>query len=219
MEVIGGMDDIGDDDHDDGDHDHEDDDHDHEHTPEMDIENEEAMGTSEATEVFMLPTPSFLPHLATIRFAADDEAMMYVNGMLISSINDWTAYATISMQLFVGDVIGIEVRDIGGRWHGVIVSIDFADQSYLTGRDEWRAVKWFEEGEGEGGAWKSRTFDGCDWPLAMKRENEDVWVPGKSISFPYDNGAKYVWAGGMEMDDMEGGGGVFLRLVIGGASC
>lgn len=166
-------------------------------------------------EAFSSPSPSSSPHpnMATIRFAADDLAQLYLNGDMLSAINDWTAYALVSIQLFPGDVVGIEVTDIGGRWHGVIASIEFENVSYVTGRDPWRAIQAVPVEAGQPD-WKSKEYNGCGWPLAVLKPNEDVWVPGKAISFPYSNGAKYVWAA-----DATEGGSIYVRFVIGADGC
>lgn len=131
--------------------------------------------------------------------------------MLISAINDWAAFATLSTRLYFGDVVGIEVLDSGAGWHGMIAEIEFAGGAFVTARDEWRAVG--EAAVGNGQQWTLREFDGCQWPLMIEKESESVWRPRKAIGFPEKNGAKYVWAANVAE------GAVYVRFVIGGEDC
>lgn len=130
--------------------------------------------------------------------------------MLTSAINDWAAYATVTTRLFFGDVVGIEVMDIGGRWHGIIAEVVFAQGAFVTGRDEWRAVA---SGAVADGDWSLREYDACGWPMAKVKEGDGVWFAGKAVDYPEENGARYVWATNASA------GAIFLRFVVGGAGC
>lgn len=157
-------------------------------------------------------TASPTPEMATIYFAADNEAKLYVNGYFIRGINDYMKFEGVVLELEKGDVIAIHAKD-RGVWYGVIAAIQFRDETFVTGQEGWKAVKEYEI-PGIADLWKFKSFFSCDWKIAKMRE--EILGPqiGKAPDFPYWLGAKYVWADGAQEND-----GIFLRYVIGGEMC
>ncbi|KAI0562306.1 cell surface glycoprotein [Gracilaria domingensis] len=165
---------------------------------------------SPTTTPSVSPSPS--PKFATLHYAADNEAFVYVNGVLVSALTDWRLFETISFPLRRNDVVAILANDKGG-WYGLIAALYVGDRWFVTGRDEWKAIKAFEF-PGDDELWTVRFFDTCSWDLVEARPNADVIFNGKAPDFPYETGAQYVWA-----DDAGENDSIFVRFVLGGEDC
>lgn len=118
-------------------------------------------------------------------------------------------------------MVGILATDYG-FWYGAIVSIEVGGVRYFTGGPGWKAkaVK-MNENENENANevveplfWTEETFNSCGWKMADILTDDGMWHPGKALGFPYDSGARYVWAEGAGENDS-----IYLRLVVGGEDC
>lgn len=148
-----------------------------------------------------------------IQFAADNEATLYVNGIQRLYTQGWDSFAYKHLSLKTGDVIGIKVRDFGG-WYGVIAELTVDGRQYVTGRDDWLAIKPTNPKDKDWlyGSYPARQI--CSWRRVEVRPSERHWFGGKSYHFNDPTAARYVWAnGGTEGDT------IFLRYRIGGENC
>lgn len=156
------------------------------------------------------PTPS--PKFATLLYAADNAADVYVNGNLISALEDWRTYGTVSFPLKKNDVVAIHARSNGG-WYGLIAALQTEGRWYVTGRDEWKGIKAFEI-PGDDELWTLPFFNSCSWLRVEVRPNSHLLFHGKAAGFPFQTRAQYVWA-----DDAGSEDGIFVRFVMGGEDC
>lgn len=160
------------------------------------------------TSISALPSGPKSP--GHIFFAADNIAQIFINGepgSPVQRVIDWNLFGAAFADLQDGDVISIIARDTG-IWYGAIAALHYRDQFYITGRDDWRAVKKFTEEIPSN--WMFQGFNACSWPKAIVRRNKGVFNPGKCRFFPYYTGASYVWAKGAGENDT-----IFLRHVVG----
>ncbi|CAN8063750.1 unnamed protein product [Agarophyton chilense] len=169
-----------------------------------------SISPSPTTTPSVSPSPS--PKFATLHYAADNEAFVYVNGNLISALTDWRLFETTSFPLKRNDVVAILGRDNGG-WFGLIAALQVGDRWFVTGRDEWKAIKAFEF-PGNDDLWTFPFFNTCSWDIVEARPNADVAFNGKALDFPYETGAQYVWA-----DDAGENDSIYVRFVLGGEDC
>lgn len=119
------------------------------------------------------------------------------------------------MQLQEGDVVSVLATDYGW-WYGAIVAIEMSDSIYTTGGPGWKAMKAYEMSDMsvDPDVWTKQTFSSCSWPMASILPGNGSWVRGMSFNFPYDLGARYVWAAEAEENDA-----IYLRFVVGGEDC
>ncbi|PXF41077.1 hypothetical protein BWQ96_09217 [Gracilariopsis chorda] len=156
------------------------------------------------------PTPS--PEFATLLYAADNAADVYVNGNLVSALEDWRTYATVSFPFKKNDVVAIHARSNGG-WYGLIAALRAEGRWYVTGRDEWKGIKEFEI-PGDDELWTLPFFNSCSWLRVEVRPNAHLLFKGKAADFPFQTRSQYVWA-----DDAGSKDGIFVRFVMGGEDC
>lgn len=164
-----------------------------------------------------VPGPSNLPQVDGARpsrlfYSASKEAWVYINGKLVSDLDDPSQFKCVTGNLKTGDVIAIKVKG-GSGFTGVIASLFYHAQLHVTGRENWRAVKMFSI-PGNANAWLEPSYTACSWPKAIARPIAGIWNPGKSTYFPYNTLATYVWASNAGPDDT-----IFLRYRIGGEVC
>lgn len=158
------------------------------------------------------PIPPVTSKTAVISFAANDEVELVINGVSVAVIRDWTMVGTVRRELKDGDVVGIRAKNRGG-FYGVIAAIEMAEKNYVTGDGSWKATTSFKI-PGKYLQWAETVWSSCKWDVASVLPDSDKWVEGKSRSFPYATGAKYVWAAnGGEFN------GIYIRFVVGGEKC
>lgn len=146
-----------------------------------------------------------------IRFAGDNLAVLYVNGIRKLSISNWEQFAYLTLDIKEGDVIGVEVTDFGG-WFGFIAELVVDGRTFVTGRDDWLAAKASSK---YGTAWQLQSFsDACRWRRAEVRPEERKWIPGKAVYFNDPTAARYVWAHDAGESDK-----IYLRYRVGGEPC
>lgn len=152
------------------------------------------------------PTPTYD---TIIRFAANDRASIFIDGVKEAKIEDYSQFINISKPLPAGTVISFEVTNTHG-WGGIVADIFYRGTHYVTGYHIYRASQ--ETVFHQGASWKTPAFSSCDWQLPYKVgiKQTDPFAP----FFPYTFGAKYVWAVGARRQ-----GKIFLRFVLGGENC
>lgn len=138
-------------------------------------------------------------------------AELFLNGKAMSVTNDAGSNGEHKVRIARGDVIGIRTNDDRKRV-GVIAAIEVDGVKFVTGMDEWKAVKAFNS---ENNEWATKGFNACRWPFAEVLTDTNAGDKGTADDFPYDKtGARYVWARDTSLDDS-----VYLRFVVGGENC
>lgn len=146
-----------------------------------------------------------------VKFAADNQATLYVNGVKTLVITDWTDFAYLNLNLREGDVIAFDVKDFGGWW-GFIAELVVNGRFIVTGRDDWLATKAFPD---VFLSWTKPSYTGaCRWRRAEVRPGERDWFPGKATYFTDPTAARYVWAHNAGVND-----NVYIRYRVGGERC
>lgn len=146
-----------------------------------------------------------------IKFAANDAAVLYVNGVKRLTTNKWEEFAYVDLDVKDGDVIALEVKDLGG-WYGFIAELVINGRTFATGRDDWLATK---ASPGFGSKWTQKSFtESCRWRRAEVRPRERAWFAGKAPYFTDPTPARYVWASNAAGLDT-----IYLRYRVGGEKC
>lgn len=150
---------------------------------------------------------------ATIYFAADDRARLYINGKLKAETKGPKVLGKAFAVLKVGDVVGVYARDVGGGYGVVITVVMPNGVRYRTGKAMYVARSWFKI-PGNPLAWATSEYNACGWPDAVLSPASDSSI-AKPNNFPAPMaGAQYVWAA-----SAKGAAGVLVRLKIGGEKC
>lgn len=146
-------------------------------------------------------------HDARIHIAANDAAKLYINGVRKLSVFNNMRTESVVTRLKSGDVVAVKAINIQG-WHGVIVDIELNGVHYYTGGEGWRA----RHAGLRTNEWMMSKNGFCwDAPILSPESNHE-----KSFDFPYENGAKYVWASTSSPGSRNS---ALLRIVIGGDEC
>lgn len=163
------------------------------------------------TEKCML-SPSREP--AAITLSAKNRAWMFVNGKYIGAVNRGSQVRRVWFQLQIGDVIAIKAQGYRGSWSGVIVDIFFRKKHLTTGQPGWKAVRGSLSESENPDEWQLPSYSSCHWSAATISSLASVTFAGRTRQFPYQSGAKYVWAKGTEAGET-----VLLRYTVGGKTC
>lgn len=144
---------------------------------------------------------------AKIHMAANDAAKLYVNGIRKISVFNNMRTESVVTKLKSGDVVAVKAINIRG-WYGVIVDIEINGVHYYTGGQGWRA----RQAGITTNAWMTSKTGFCwDAPILSPERNQE-----KSLDFPYENGARYVWASSLSPGSKDS---TLLRIVVGGDDC
>ncbi len=122
---------------------------------------------------------------------ADNEYVLYVNGIQIGQNTDWYVAETydISSALIVGDnVIAIQGID-NGAGYGIIAKFGFGDQIYAsTGTNGWACTNLAKTAINPIG-WQNNSFNDSSWPSVILAPVITAWP--QSIHMP---GAEWIWS-------------------------
>jgi murein DD-endopeptidase MepM/ murein hydrolase activator NlpD len=137
-----------------------------------------------------------------IRFAADDTARVFINGVLVALSSEWTKATTLHRDFKPGDVIAVHATDAGGA-AGFVAEITVAGQT-LVSDATWRVTTSAPAG------WHHQDHDDSGWAPA-KSSGTYGMAPWESrvSGFPPGSAAEWIWS---TADDHE----VFLRYTIPG---
>lgn len=149
-------------------------------------------------------------NMATISFAADNRAWVFLNGRLLAKNFRPRTVKTIRKGLKPGDVIAVGTKNMGGA-SGVIVDVFYKGDHFATGRGHWKARKYRASLRRR---WRLKQYSSCKWkdPVIVDTAANLITAP----QFPSSSGARYVWAPpygrGMKSASL-------LRFVVGGEKC
>lgn len=142
-----------------------------------------------------------------IMFSAGSDAVLYVNGIEKIRYVQNSGIASVSLNLFNGDVVGLKVVNKGGPL-GIAAEIGFRDQRFVTGRNQWVAIR----GNSASNAWLKPNYSLrsiCSWKLPRI-----LHTNFQSYTWTQPTAARSVWARGATSSDT-----IFLRYKIGGDNC
>lgn len=145
-------------------------------------------------------------YFTTIRFAANDEATLSINGVRILSVVHWAPHGRIHRRLRDGDVIGVEATNVRG-FGGVVVDVAQKGRHFVTGRD-WKLFRAAPAINTD--RWDVPGFNACKWRAAQRLGLTRQYAR----SFPFQHGARYVWA-----EKAHRRGTIRVRFVVGGDRC
>lgn len=149
--------------------------------------------------------------LLTIDVASTEYATVYLNGLKVGSVKDWASWKQFQVKCGLNDVIAITAMNLQG-WHGIITDMAIGNNRFFTGGNGFKIRIDPNDPTSD---WKlpgSRDACGTDWkkPVPMSRPIHDRFAK----TYPYKDGAKYVWA-----PDAPAIGHVQLRYVFGDDHC
>ncbi|CAN8062157.1 unnamed protein product [Agarophyton chilense] len=147
------------------------------------------------------------PKKAIVHFAANDAAILYLNGKPKSYVTSWSAHRRVVFNVNKGDVIAFKATNRKDEY-GFIANIRVGTKNFPTGSKYWRAT----HGGVQSGDWMRKSKGFC-WHRPML-------VPAKLFrsctAFPRRFKARYVWA-------CRSSPGIrtmsLLRFVVGGDGC
>ena len=150
---------------------------------------------------------------ANIDFAADNRAIMYVNGRYVGAVLHRAHVRRIRLKLSIGDTIAVRAQSFGGGF-GFIAHISLPRGRYIvTGHPGWKVMKgnWRDSRNPRG--WMTTGFkQGCSWKHATRVRKR--FSPAIPRTFPISNGPKYIWVGNSGSRAV-----TLIRYVVGGERC
>lgn len=126
------------------------------------------------------------------------DAILYINGDLLTRVNADNPIRYLRMYAFTGDVLAVSASHTKGL-NGVAIAVKFGSQFFLTGGNGFKAKPSFKSSR-----WNHRTYRACSW----RQPATQAIPPEKDL-----RGAEYVWA------EKAGKKGAYIRFVLGGEDC
>lgn len=152
------------------------------------------------------------PPNLVIHFAANTRASLWVDGVRVSDVTDWAIHKTFRGQYRRGTIIALQVDNTRG-WGGVVAQIRYRKSIFVTGgHPGFKAHAKFESRANNRAARKVPQAS-CRWNKVIPVQVLQRHVR-RSLTFPFLNGAQYVWA-----KDAPRIGSVIVRFVLGGETC
>ena len=145
-----------------------------------------------------------------INYAANDKAVLYINGERKDSVEDYKVHKTFRSYYRAGTIITISSKNSAG-WGGLVADIKWNGQHYVTGRDAYKARMGYADARINRLA-STSAVSSCSWrtPVPVQVLPHHTF----SKTFPYANNAQYIWARGLPSKSR-----MLLRFVLGGEQC
>jgi len=140
---------------------------------------------------------------ASVIFTADNAAELYVNGVLMGSMNAWPSPKIVGLALEDGDVIAVKATDFGGI-AGFLASLVYEGNVIVTNKT-WKV---FATAGSPPSGWNDQGFDDSNWSQASSYGANGV-TPWNTLG-GFSGTPFWIWTADRNNDDV-----VYFRFVVG----
>jgi hypothetical protein len=140
---------------------------------------------------------------ASVIFTADNAADLYVNGVLMGSMNSWTSPKSMGLALEDGDVIAVKALDTGGI-AGFLAALTYNGNTYVTNKT-WKV---FATAGNPPSGWNDQGFDDSGWAQASSYGANGV-TPWSTLS-GFGGTPFWIWTADRNNDNA-----VYFRFTVG----